>query len=60
MNHEPRKVAVTESYPTFWNDAPHPPANPPAAPKEAYSEFVNLTEDESPHTNPDDADADGD
>jgi hypothetical protein len=48
MNHEPRALAATESYPTFWDDLPKLPAAAPVAPEEAYSAFVNLTEDAFP------------
>jgi hypothetical protein len=48
MKHEPRGPAATESYPTFWDDVPRRPAAAPVAPDEAYSAFVNLTEDDFP------------
>ena len=48
MNHAPREVAVMESYPTFWDETPKPATPVRVAPEEAYSEFVNLTEDEFP------------
>jgi len=48
MNLEPRALAVAESYPTFWDDPPLAPAAPVVAPDEAYTAFVNLTEDDLP------------
>jgi hypothetical protein len=48
MNPKARGLAVTESYPTFWDQTPTPPAAPPVAPDEAYSTFINLAEDDFP------------
>ena len=51
MNTDTRAVQAPESYATFWEpvagDAPPvPPAlTPPADAKDAYLEFVNVTED---------------
>jgi hypothetical protein len=60
MNLEPREHAATESYPTFWDAAPQSPVAAPVAPEEAYSEFVNLTEDAFPGTNSRDNEPDAD
>jgi hypothetical protein len=55
MTFEPRDSAAAESYPTFWDDVPAPAA--PAAPDgDAYTTFVNLTEDELPANGPAGAD----
>jgi hypothetical protein len=48
MKQEPRELAATESYPTFWDEVPKLPVAAPTAPDEAYSTFVNLTEGEFP------------
>ena len=48
MNLEPREVAATESYPTFWDETPPQPEALPVPAEEAYTTFVNLTEDEFP------------
>lgn len=48
MKTEPRETAVAESYPTFWDQPSKPAVATPIAPEEAYSTFVNLTEDEFP------------
>jgi hypothetical protein len=50
MNTAPSAVPAPESYATFWEPvasaAPAPPAHtPPADAKDAYLEFVNVTED---------------
>jgi hypothetical protein len=45
MNTKTRDVAVTESYPTFWDKLPEPPAAPPVAPDDAYSAFIDFAED---------------
>lgn len=55
MNTQPLHALVApvaDSYPTFWTHEshhPHPPTAP-TPPDEAYSAFVNLTEDELPET----------
>ena len=51
MNVDTREVQAPESYATFWEPVaiaapPVPPAHtPPADAKDAYLEFVNVTED---------------
>lgn len=50
MNTDNREVRAAESYATFWEPAPTPPAPParkPADAKDAYLEFVNVTEAEA-------------
>ena len=48
MNAEPREPAVAESYPTFWDAAPPAPVIQIGPPEDAYTAFVNLTEDKLP------------
>jgi hypothetical protein len=48
MSQQPREPAVAESYPTFWDELPRTPAFSAAPPDDAYSEFVNLIEEELP------------
>ncbi len=43
---EPRDLAAAESYPTFWDETPHNPIGPTVLPDDAYSTFVNLTDDD--------------
>jgi hypothetical protein len=45
---EPREPAVAESYPTFWDELPRTPASIVQPVDDAYSTFVNLTEEELP------------
>ena len=45
---EPREPAVAESYPTFWDELPRTPASIVQPPDDAYSAFVNLTEEDLP------------
>ena len=55
MNAESREPAVAESYPTFWDAAPLAPISQVGHPEDAYTAFVNLTEDALPaNTVPDD------
>jgi len=56
MSFEPRDSAAAESYPTFWDDTPPAPAAPAEADGDAYTTFVNLTEDELPAHGPAGAD----
>lgn len=46
MPYEHREPAAPESYPTFWDETPLPPVVTLIAPDDAYSAFVNLTEDD--------------
>lgn len=50
MRSEPREPAAAESYPTFWLDeaVPTPVHVPAVMPEEAYTAFVDCTEDELP------------
>lgn len=48
MNAEPRETAVAESYPTFWDAAPLAPAVQIDPPEDAYTAFINMTDDELP------------
>ena len=50
MNRKVRDLAVAESYATFWDKTPEPPAAPPVAPDDAYSTFINFAEDDFPST----------
>jgi hypothetical protein len=43
---EPREPAAPESYPTFWDELPRNPATHPLPVEDAYSAFVNLTEED--------------
>ena len=45
---EPREPAVAESYPTFWDELPRTPVSIAHPPDDAYSTFVNLTEEDLP------------
>ena len=48
MNHEPREPAAAESYSTFWEDAPRATSCQPVPGEDAYTAFVNMSEDEFP------------
>ena len=45
---EPREPAVAESYPTFWDELPRTPASAVQPRDDAYTTFVNLTEEDLP------------
>ena len=45
---EPREPAVAESYPTFWDELPRTPASNAQPRDDAYTTFVNLTEEDFP------------
>ena len=49
MNTDTREIRSAESYATFWEPAPTPPApaRKPADARDAYLEFVNITEAEA-------------
>jgi hypothetical protein len=48
MNSEPREPAVLESYATFWDLAPRAALHLITPDDDAYSMFMNLSEDEFP------------
>jgi len=45
---EPRESAVVESYPTFWTDEAPPAHRVLVSTEEAYTTFVNCSEDDLP------------
>jgi hypothetical protein len=45
---EPREPAAAESYPTFWDELPRAPVPDVDGHDDAYSAFVNLTEEDLP------------
>ncbi|MCE9566101.1 MAG: hypothetical protein K8U57_29115 [Planctomycetes bacterium] len=52
---EPREFAVVESYPTFWTDDNPPTPRVQVSTEEAYTAFVNCSEDELPEDSAPDA-----
>ena len=45
---EPREPAAAESYPTFWDEFPRTLPSHVEPADDAYSAFVNLTEEDLP------------
>jgi hypothetical protein len=58
MRLEPPEPTVAESYPTFWADDNAPLPKVPVSTEEAYTEFVNCSEDDLPEDAVSVADAD--
>ena len=56
MKIQPSEPVIAESYPTFWDDMTSSPISQIDSSEDAYTTFVNLTDDDFPAEAPSDSD----